>query len=96
MRVPIEVEERFASGFGDWRQRRLTAREIAMLQLMNIVTDRPNWSVEIYESTVIAHWASELSSSELISPAAWSWCVAELRDKALYHGMFNLTVGCRS
>lgn len=93
MRVPIErsAAERFAHGFGDWSQSRLTAREIAMLQLMNTITDRPNWNVDIHDPAVVAHWASEAFASELISPAAWDWCVAELRDKALYHDKFHLT-----
>ncbi|OAA69519.1 hypothetical protein ISF_02789 [Cordyceps fumosorosea ARSEF 2679] len=93
MRVPTEgpAGERFAHGFGDWSQNRLTARELAMLRLMNAITDRPNWHVEVGDPAVVAQWAREAASWELISPAAWDWCLAELLDKAVYYEKVKLT-----
>ena len=54
--VPIELPaaKRFAHGFGDWTQDRLTAREIAMLRLMNAITDKPRWHVDIQNPAIVA------------------------------------------
>lgn len=86
LRVPVEhvPENRFATGFGDWTQRRLTAREVAMLRLMNTITDRDGWTVGVRDPDVVARWEEEFKEDGdgLISEAAWAWCVKELRDKA--------------
>ncbi|CAK7204199.1 hypothetical protein SEUCBS139899_006953 [Sporothrix eucalyptigena] len=77
----------FLHGFNKWVQDRLTARELAMLQLMNAITDQPGWQRNVYDNSVVARWAADaaaLSGSPLISEAAWAWCLAELRDKAQY------------
>lgn len=84
--VPLLYElpatARFAHGFGDWSQHRLTAREIAMLRLMNSITDKPQWYLHTHDLAVTAEWAREAMDIPLISEAAWDWCLAELRDKA--------------
>lgn len=58
--LPVDVEqvaeERFAHGFGDWAQPRLTAREVAMLRLMNDLTDRPRWGVAVFDDVMAATW----------------------------------------
>lgn len=90
--VPVELpsDKRFAHGFGEWAQSRLTAREIAMLRLMNSITDRPQWHLNIRIPDVIAAWSSEARDHNLISPAAWDWCLAELRDKAALYETTNI------
>ena len=52
--------QRFSHGFGDWAQDRLTAREIAMMRLMNEITDKPNWH---QDDAVVAQWATEAAES---------------------------------
>ena len=56
--IPIElpIQERFAHGFNDWSQHRLTAREIAMLHFMNIITDRPRWYLDVHDASTITAW----------------------------------------
>jgi len=81
--VELTAEERFAHGFDNWAQARLTACEIAMLRLMNDLTDRPGWDDAVCnERTTIASWRNECLTRDLISDAAWDWCLAELRDTA--------------
>ena len=86
-RLPVDVElvaeDRFAHGFGDWAQPRLTAREVAMLQLMNDLTDRPGWDEAVFDAAMAAKWRDEACSTRaLIDDATWDWCLAELRDAA--------------
>lgn len=91
--VPIELPsaDRFAHGFQDWAQNRLTAREIAMLRLMNDITDRSMWYVEVYDPAMVGRWAEQALQTHLISSASWNWCLEELRDKAEYHRKTGLT-----
>jgi hypothetical protein len=85
--LPIDIEraptERFAHASHDWAQPRLTAREMAMLRLMNNLTDLPDWHIKVLgDLATIADLRPGLLAAPLISDAAWEWCVAELRDKA--------------
>ncbi|RHZ55583.1 hypothetical protein CDV55_102773 [Aspergillus turcosus] len=44
--IPIDVElpqDQFAVGIKDWRGTILTAKELAMLDLINTITERPDW-----------------------------------------------------
>ncbi|CAK7218458.1 hypothetical protein SBRCBS47491_003517 [Sporothrix bragantina] len=87
LNAELRPTQRFLHGFNEWAQNRLTARELAMLRLMNAITDRPRWHRDVHDAGVVAQWAAEaatLSGSPLISEAAWAWCLAELRDKAQY------------
>lgn len=92
--VPIERPsgERFAHGFGDWAQNRLTAREIVMLRLMNDITDQLMWYVAIHDASIVADWTEKALSRDMISPAAWDWCLLELRDKADLYEASSLTL----
>lgn len=58
-----------------------------MLRLMNTITDRPQWHVDLLHNPVmVATWAEEAFSNDpLISHATWDWCLAELRDKAAFY-----------
>lgn len=43
--IPIDVElpqDQFAAGINVWRGTILTAKELAMLDLIDIITERPN------------------------------------------------------
>ncbi|GLA11531.1 hypothetical protein AnigIFM62618_005497 [Aspergillus niger] len=89
--IPLDYElpsdARFAHGIKEWRQApAVTARELAMTAVMNRLTDRPNWHVDVFDDEVVARWRQDSSASiamnPLLSNRAWDWCVQELRDKA--------------
>ncbi|OJK04635.1 hypothetical protein ASPACDRAFT_1884306 [Aspergillus aculeatus ATCC 16872] len=90
--IPLDYqlppEARFAHGLVDYRHSpRLTRREMAMLRLMQRITEQPEWDRAILDSdqALLTHWhreATEGPEGFLISAAAWDWCLAELRDKA--------------
>ena len=46
--------KQFTHGFSNRAQHRLTAREIAMLRLMDMITNRPGWHRDIYDADVVA------------------------------------------
>ncbi|SPO04465.1 uncharacterized protein DNG_07150 [Cephalotrichum gorgonifer] len=76
--------QRFAHGIYDWAlENRITARELAMLRVMNSITEKPGWETEIFDDEVAASWKAEAVANErLMSLKAWNWCLRELRDKA--------------
>ncbi|PYH63272.1 DUF4246 domain-containing protein [Aspergillus vadensis CBS 113365] len=90
--IPLDFqlppEARFAHGLLDYRHTpRLTKREMAMLRLMQQVTEKPGWDSALLDpdEMQIAQWyreATEGPDGHLISTAVWEWCLAELRDKA--------------
>jgi hypothetical protein len=73
---------RFAHGSSGWAQDpRVTAREIAMVKLMNDITDHKDWNIKIFEDAWVEQQKQEALQRHLISPKAWDWCIAEIRDK---------------
>ncbi|KAF9469551.1 hypothetical protein BDZ94DRAFT_1316716 [Collybia nuda] len=60
-----------------------TLRELTMLNLMNRVTDMPDWHLEIFDKTIISKRRAEaLAASQLdVSEKMLDWCVAELQHK---------------
>jgi hypothetical protein len=88
--IPIEYvlkcEDRFAHGVEDWTQvPAVTAREFAMVAVMNTLTDKPEWQVNIFDDQIVARWREEaFVTTPLMSEKAWTWCITELRDKAVY------------
>jgi hypothetical protein len=88
--IPIEhelnCEDRFAHGINDWQQvPAVTAREFAMVAVMNTLTDKPDWQVKIFDDQAVASWREEaFATTPFMSEKAWTWCLAELRDKAVH------------
>ncbi|KAJ5151472.1 uncharacterized protein N7482_010724 [Penicillium canariense] len=89
--IPIHYElpcdARFAHGIVEWRQApAVTARELAMVAVMDQLTDRPDWHLDIFNKQVVVdEWRKEaFASTPLMSERAWAWCVKELQDKAIY------------
>jgi len=69
--VPINYElsptECFNDGATGWRQYpRLTAREIAMLTIMNFITDKKGWETGSFEQGIIAGWREECANLVMI------------------------------
>lgn len=68
--LPINYEldpaECFNDGTTGWRQfPRLTARELAMITLMDLITDTDNWEVDIFDEKKVASWREEASAAAL-------------------------------
>lgn len=83
----LDFQARFRHGANDFTQRpRLTAREVAMLGVMNALTDKPDWHKKVFDDEIVAKWKQEACAVHLISEMAWNWCLAELRDKAKRFG----------
>lgn len=79
----LETLDRFRHGANDFKQApRLTAREVAMLGVMNALTDKPDWHKKVFDDEIVAKWKQEASAVHLMSDMAWDWCLTELRDKA--------------
>ncbi|GFF28618.1 hypothetical protein IFM61606_10194 [Aspergillus udagawae] len=54
-----------------------------MLRLMNSLTDRPGWEELVFDASTMQTCRSEVMAQLLlISPKAWEWSEAALRDKA--------------
>ncbi|OQO14420.1 hypothetical protein B0A48_01297 [Cryoendolithus antarcticus] len=83
---PIEAEldiaERFRHGVNDFRQDRLTVREVTMLALMDAITDKDSWTDKVFDDSIVEKWRVEAMAMPFISDRAWEWCVLELRGKA--------------
>ncbi|KAF2495402.1 hypothetical protein BU16DRAFT_389520 [Lophium mytilinum] len=79
-------EDKFAHGASSWQQNpRLTVRELAMLKVMEALTDKPEWTRKVFDDTIVAKWREEALQMPLISEKAWDWCLLELRDKARFY-----------
>ncbi|KAF8971372.1 hypothetical protein BDZ97DRAFT_1237314 [Flammula alnicola] len=60
-----------------------TLREFIMLQLMNGITDKPDWHVKVNNPEITTKWRNEaLASDNDITPKMIDWCIEELRYKA--------------
>ncbi|CAK7273643.1 hypothetical protein SEPCBS57363_005752, partial [Sporothrix epigloea] len=87
----LPVEARFAHGFNEWHLIfMVTAQEVAMVAVMDRLTDKPNWFIDVFDDAVVAQWRAELErdhfimNPRLMRGKTWPWCVQELRDKAGY------------
>jgi hypothetical protein len=50
----LDVHDRFAHGFNEWRQCPvLTAQELAMVAVMDRLTDKPTWSVDVFDDAIV-------------------------------------------
>ncbi|RAL02988.1 DUF4246 domain-containing protein [Aspergillus ibericus CBS 121593] len=85
MNYELPPEARFAHGIYEWRQApAVTARELAMVAVMNHLTDHLDWHVDISNDEVVARWKKEaFDMTALMSDKTWDWCLKELRDKAI-------------
>ncbi|KAH6716082.1 hypothetical protein BKA61DRAFT_720350 [Leptodontidium sp. MPI-SDFR-AT-0119] len=62
----IDPLESFNDGTAGWRQcPRLTARELAMLALIDLITDRENWHIDIFDEETVIKWRLDASVSSL-------------------------------
>ncbi|KAF8647115.1 hypothetical protein AX16_006947 [Volvariella volvacea WC 439] len=62
----------------------LMFREITMLQVMNLITDKPGWNKKVFDEVIVATWTREALADRTqdITPAMMAWCIHELRYRA--------------
>ncbi|CAD0021860.1 unnamed protein product [Aureobasidium pullulans] len=83
VKLELHPEDRFTRATLEWAQDLpTTARELAMLTLMDKITDRPNWFKEVLDGKAIPKLREKALGQKLISTKAWEWCLLELQDKA--------------
>jgi hypothetical protein len=85
-------QQRFQHGVNDFRNERLVVREIAMLALMDAITEKPRWQEKVFDETIVEKWRAEATAMPLISSMAWDWCLRELREKTEFlaeHGFIK-------
>jgi hypothetical protein len=81
--LELPPDRRFAHGIIDWAiGNRLTARELAMLDLMNTITDQPEWYTGVFDAGTVREWRVDAARNLLISQRTWDWCLEEVRCKA--------------
>ncbi|CEJ92887.1 hypothetical protein VHEMI08514 [[Torrubiella] hemipterigena] len=73
--VPLDYErpgkDQFAT-IHDWAQRpAVTRRETVMVVVMETLTDRPDWQVDIFNDDVIQLWRQELAESHEYITSLW-------------------------
>jgi hypothetical protein len=77
-----DMFHRFHHGVNDFRNERLLVRELAMLAVMDTLTEKPRWHEKVFDKAIVDEWRTEAMVVPLISSLAWEWCLRELREKA--------------
>ncbi|KAA8893383.1 hypothetical protein FN846DRAFT_788030 [Sphaerosporella brunnea] len=59
-------------------------RELAMLKLMNRITDKPGWEKKVFDDTIADKWKREALATPGVDivPSMADWCIDELRHHA--------------
>ncbi|KAJ5498470.1 hypothetical protein N7453_007521 [Penicillium expansum] len=61
----------------------VTHREVLMMQVMNTITDKPEWDQKIFDEDITAKWQNEIiQSGQDVTPKMMDWIVKELQWKA--------------
>ncbi|RAL15816.1 DUF4246 domain-containing protein [Aspergillus homomorphus CBS 101889] len=61
----------------------LVHREIIMLQIMNTISEKPDWDRKVFDDEITAKWRKEISESgQDVTPAMIDWILVEMRWKA--------------
>ncbi|PYH42267.1 DUF4246 domain-containing protein [Aspergillus saccharolyticus JOP 1030-1] len=64
----------------------LVHREILMLQIMNTISEKPDWDRKVFDDEIIAKWRQEISESgQDVTPTMIDFILAEMRFKAKIH-----------
>ncbi|OAQ95887.1 hypothetical protein LLEC1_01634 [Akanthomyces lecanii] len=73
----------FSHGFSLWRQDRLSQSEIAIMRLVNDITDRKDWQTLVNDFSACRAWKSEAFENYFPdNNSLWEWCLFELQKKA--------------
>lgn len=63
-RDKINLYNRFPNALQEWSPEPLTVRERNMMQVINAITDKPDWRRKVFEETIIAKWRAEAVTEE--------------------------------
>jgi hypothetical protein len=58
------VVNRCPNALQDWAPEPLTVRERNMMQIINSLTDKPNWRRKVFDETILAKWRAEAVTDE--------------------------------
>ncbi|GAK64262.1 uncharacterized protein PAN0_004d2474 [Moesziomyces antarcticus] len=86
LRCQVDNEQAFGSAvYPERLSNRLTVREVAMIRVMEALTDKLDWQRKVNDAAIVAKWKAEaLEQEPHLSAQAFDWCILELRDKSLY------------
>ncbi|KAB8262911.1 hypothetical protein BDV32DRAFT_136325 [Aspergillus pseudonomiae] len=60
-----------------------TYREILIMRVMNSITDKPDWNLEVFDEATTAKWRREIAASDKdITPDMMRWIMGEVKWKA--------------
>jgi hypothetical protein len=65
-----DYKNRFYHGVNDFRNERLLVRELAMLAVMDTLTDKPRWHEKVFDEAIVEKWRVEAMAMPLISSLA--------------------------
>ena len=75
----------FSHGFGVWKQERLSSPELAMIQLINDITEEKDWHTNVFDFDIVKNWKQSAISRFNLDSNLWDWCLFELAKKATEH-----------
>lgn len=55
---------RYPNALQEWSPEPLTVRERNMMQVINAITDKPDWRRKVFDETIITKWRSEAVTEE--------------------------------
>ncbi|KZF21064.1 hypothetical protein L228DRAFT_248827 [Xylona heveae TC161] len=70
-----------ALSVGEGFERILTLREITMLQIMNEVTDKPEWNRKVFDKDICNKWRAEALGGGQVTEKMMDWVIAEIQYK---------------
>ncbi|PYI01645.1 hypothetical protein BO78DRAFT_401189 [Aspergillus sclerotiicarbonarius CBS 121057] len=60
-----------------------TLREITMVQIMNAISEKPEWDCKVFDDTITERWRTEImESGRDVTPSMMDWILSEMRWKA--------------
>ncbi|KAJ4303127.1 hypothetical protein N0V90_002019 [Kalmusia sp. IMI 367209] len=61
-------------------------REVAMMKLMDAITDKPDWNKKIFNEDILSKWREEARAlpDGLVSDNTFHWCIEELKASVKY------------
>ncbi|KAJ9318614.1 hypothetical protein DTO271D3_1276 [Paecilomyces variotii] len=65
------------SGYASYRL--ITLRELTMLQIMNQITDKPNWDEKVFDEDIVGRWREEVRRGSDVTDRMMDYVIAELR-----------------
>jgi hypothetical protein len=60
----LEWGKCFPNAIMGWPGTALTLRELTMLQLMNSITEKPEWDRKVFDANLIQKWGQEATDTE--------------------------------